>query len=247
MKADPFVQARLLDLQALDTRLQQIDHARGRVPQTVTLAEAERELQQVRDDVVRVETTLSDIRREVQRAETDVQQVRDRATRDQGRLDTGSGMTSKDLTALQSELESLARRQGDLEEIEIEAMERQEAAEARLTERTAEQTRMQGEVDRIREERDAAVAELDAERVSVAGPREDLVAGIDDALLALYERIRANSGGLAAAELKHGRCGGCRLELNPVDLGRIDKAAVDEVVRCEECDRILVRIPAPQS
>jgi len=247
VKADPFVQERLLDLQALDTRLQQIDHARARVPQIAALADAGRDLQQVSDDVVRVETTLSDIRREVQRAETDVQQVRDRAARDQARLDAGTGMTSKDLTALQHELESLARRQGALEEIEIEAMERQEATEERLTERTATRASMQGDVDRIREERDAAVAELDAERATVAAPRDELVAGIDDPLIALYDKIRQSSGGLAAAELKHGRCGGCRLELNPVDLATIDQAAVDEVVRCEECDRILVRIPAPQT
>ncbi|HIZ99712.1 MAG TPA: hypothetical protein H9805_14190 [Candidatus Janibacter merdipullorum] len=244
MKADPFVQARLLELQALDTRLQQIDHARTRVPAIAALAEAEGELQQVSDDVVRVETALSDIRREVTRAETDVQQVRDRATRDQARLDAGTGMTSRDLTALQSELEALARRQSDLEDVELEAMERQEAAEERLTERTAEQTRLQGEVDRIRAERDAAVAELDTERVGVADSRSGLVDSIDDGLLALYDRIRESSGGLGAAEFMHGRCGGCRLELNPVDIAAIEKAAVDEVVRCEECGRILVRIPA---
>lgn len=244
MKADPFVQARLLDLQALDTRLQQIDHARSRVPAIIALAEAESSLQEVSDDVVRVETSLSDIRREVQRAETDVQQVRDRAARDQGRLDAGTGMTSRDLTALQSELESLARRQGDLEEVELEAMERQEAAEERLTEHTAEQGRMQGEVDRIRAERDAALAELETERVGVTESREGLVGSIDDGLLALYDRIRSASGGLGAAEFTHGRCGGCRLELNPVDVAAIEKAAVDEVVRCEECGRILVRIPA---
>ena len=134
MKADPFVQARLLELQALDTRLQQIDHARGRVPQIAALAEAGRRLQQVSDDVVRVETGLSDIRREVDRAEADVQQVRDRAARDQARLDAGTGMTSRDLTSLQHELETLARRQSALEEVEIEVMERQESAEARLAE-----------------------------------------------------------------------------------------------------------------
>ena len=54
MKADPFVQARLLDLQALDTRLQQIDHALSRVPQIAAVAEAGDRLQQVSDDVVRV-------------------------------------------------------------------------------------------------------------------------------------------------------------------------------------------------
>lgn len=242
MKADPFVQARLLKVQALDTRLQQIDHARGRLPQIAALAEATTQLQQASDDVVRAETNLSDLRREVDRAEADVQQVRDRATRNQSRLDSGQG-SAKDLTALQHELESLARRQAELEDIEIEVMERQESVENRLAGCTGEQTRLQADVDRLTTERDAAIAELADERIEVAAPRDELVADIDDALLALYDRIREHSGGLAAAELRHGRCGGCRLDLNPVDLATIDKASVDEVVRCEECNRILVRVP----
>lgn len=243
MKADPFVQARLLDLQALDTRLQQIDHARTRVPQIAATREAQERLQQVSDDVVRVETGLSDIRREVDRAEADVQQVRDRTARNTSRLESGQG-TPKDLQALQHELESLARRQAELEDVEIEVMERQESAEARLRELTAQRDEVQAEVDGLVRERDAAVAELDAERVEVAGPRQAIVDAIDAPLVALYERIREGSGGLAAAELKHGRCGGCRLELNPVDLAAIDKAPSDEVVRCEECARILVRTHA---
>ena len=242
MKADPFVQARLLKVQALDTRLQQIDHARGRLRQIAALAEATSRVQQVSDDVVRAQTSLSDIRREANRAEADVQQVRDRAARNQSRLDAGQG-TAKDLTALQHELQSLARRQSELEDVEIEVMERQESAEHRLAELTQEESRMQGEVDRLTDERDGAIAELDAERVEVAAPRNDLVGGIDEPLLALYGRIRESSGGLAAAELRHGRCGGCRLDLNPVDLAAIERAPVDEVVRCEECNRILVRVP----
>ena len=240
MKADPFVQARLLDLQAFDTRLQQIDHARTRVPQIAAVQEAGSRLQQVSDDVVRVETGLSDIRREVDRAEADVQQVRDRTARNTSRLESGQG-SAKDLQALQHELESLARRQAELEDVEIEVMERQESVEARLGELTSQHAEVQAEVDRLTAERDAAVAELDAERVEVARPRDEIAASIDDALLALYERIREHSGGLAAAELKHGRCGGCRLELNPTDLAAIDKTASNEVVRCEECSRILVR------
>ncbi|MFJ6132702.1 C4-type zinc ribbon domain-containing protein [Janibacter terrae] len=240
MKADPFVQARLLKLQALDTRLQQIDHARGRVPQIAALKEASARLQTVSDDVVRVETGLSDIRREVERAESDVQQVRDRTARNQARLDAGQG-TPKDLTAMQHELESLARRQAELEDVEIEVMERQEGAEARLAELTSAREEAQAEVDRLTAERDAAVAELDAERASVSAPRAELTGSIDDPLLALYDRIRASSGGLGAAEFQQGRCGGCRLELNPVDRAAIEKAASNEVVRCEECGRILVR------
>ncbi|WKV15606.1 C4-type zinc ribbon domain-containing protein [Janibacter limosus] len=243
MKADPFVRARLLDLQALDTRLQQIDHARTRVPQIAAVQEAGSRLQQVSDDVVRVETGLSDIRREVDRAEADVQQVRDRTARNTSRLESGRG-SAKDLQALQHELESLARRQAELEDVEIEVMERQESVETRLGELTSQRAEVQAEVDRLTAERDAAVAELDAERIEVARPRDEIAASIDDAPPALYERIREHSGGPAAAELKHGRCGGCRLELNPTDLAAIDKTASNEVVRCEECSRILVRTPS---
>lgn len=241
MKADPEVQRRLLELQAVDTRVQQIDHARRTLPQIGELQAASDRLQQAADEVVRVETGLSDIRREVERSETDVQQVRDRATRDRARLDAGSGMTSKDLTALQHELEALARRQGELEDVEIEIMERQEATEERLAAAVDARERHREEVARLTSERDAALAELDTERAEVLRPRDEIAGGVDEGLLALYERLRESSGGLAAAELLHGRCGGCRLELNPVDLAAIEKAPADEVVRCEECGRILVR------
>jgi len=58
--------------------------------------------------------------------------------------------------------------------------------------------------------------------------------------MALYERIRTQKG-VGAAELRARQCGGCRLTLNPSDLAVIAKAPVDEVMRCEECSRILVR------
>jgi uncharacterized protein len=41
--------------------------------------------------------------------------------------------------------------------------------------------------------------------------------------------------------LRQRRCGGCQLELNNVDMSRIKAAPEDEVLRCEECRRILVR------
>ena len=64
-----------------------------------------------------------------------------------------------------------------------------------------------------------------------------------EGLLALYAKIREASGGIGAAELRQRRCGGCRLELNQLDLSSIRAAAADDVVRCEECRRILVRTP----
>ena len=166
--------------------------------------------------------------------------MRDRAARDQARLDAGQG-TAKDLQALQHELTSLARRQSELEDIEIEVMERAESLGARVTQLDAQRSELADRVEQLEDERDRALAELDAEQATVAAGRADIVAGVGEDLFALYEKIRATSGGIAAAEIKQRRCGGCRLELNNVDLDRIRRSAEDEVVRCEECRRIMIR------
>jgi len=50
---------------------------------------------------------------------------------------------------------------------------------------------------------------------------------------------------VGAAALRGRRCEGCRLELNPLDLDAIRAKGEDQVVRCEECGRILVRLPEP--
>jgi predicted nucleic acid-binding Zn-ribbon protein len=189
---------------------------------------------------VRAQTELGDIQREVAKAEADVQLVRDRAARDQSRLDSGTG-TAKDLQALQHELDSLARRQSELEDVEIEVMERAEDAESAATQLAAQRDVLAAEIAEVTSARDEALKELDAEAVRVSAPRADIVAGVGEDLVALYEKIRASSGGLGAAPLRQRRCGGCQLELNNVDMSRIKSAPADELLRCEECRRILVR------
>ncbi|XKF82940.1 C4-type zinc ribbon domain-containing protein [Humibacillus xanthopallidus] len=240
MKADPSRQWRLLDLQAIDTRLDQIAHARTHLPQLPAIEAARRELTSLDTDIVNARTTAGDVRREVAKSEQDVQLVRDRAARNQARLDSGQG-SAKDLQALQHELASLARRQSELEDLELEVMERSESLDARVVQLDTQREELATRLSTLESERDAVLADLAAEEAKVGAGRADIVAGIGDELAALYEKIRASSGGLAAAELKHRRCGGCRLELNNVDLARIRAAAQDEVVRCEECRRIMIR------
>ena len=174
------------------------------------------------------------------KSEQDVQLVRDRAARNQKRLDAGQG-SAKDLQALQHELTSLARRQSALEDIEIEVMERAESLAAKVSTLEGQRTALAERVKALEVELDDALRTFDTEAAQVVSGRADIVAGIGDELAALYEKIRLSSGGLAAAELKHRRCGGCRLELNNVDLNRIRTADDDEVVRCEECRRIMIR------
>ncbi|RKS73971.1 hypothetical protein CLV35_2468 [Motilibacter peucedani] len=243
MKADPSEQLRLLDLQALDTRLDQLEHRRHSMPELAEIAALDKELAHLRNLLVAAETQLSDLERERARAETDVEQVRTRVRRDRDRMDSGRITNSKELVELSSELESLARRQSVLEDVELEVMERIEVS-------SAEHQRVSVDVAAVEEKRaaaagrrDAVLAEVDGEAALTTSAREAVVRDIGPQLLALYDKVRASSGGLGAAELKARRCQGCRLELNTVDLSTFRDAAPDEVLRCEECRRILVRTP----
>ncbi|GAB3598130.1 C4-type zinc ribbon domain-containing protein [Angustibacter peucedani] len=185
------------------------------------------------------ETQAGDTQREVTKAEADVEQVRQRAARDQARLEAGQG-GHKELESLQHELVTLQRRQSDLEDVELEVMERLEALTADVERLTAERDALAEQVGAVTTRRDRALEALADERLKLQRDRVGMVAGLDAPLLALYEKIRESSG-TGAAMLRARRCEGCHMELNPQDLQRIRAAADDEVVRCEDCRRILVR------
>jgi uncharacterized protein len=240
VKADHFEQQKLLDLAAEDVALTQLAHRGRSLPEVAAVEAAEEAERRFSADVVRAQTEVSDLGREVQRMEADVETVRARETKDQRLLDSGS-VSPKELTNLQHELDSLKRRQSDLEDQELELMERLEVAESALA--VAQQGLEQARADRERAEqlRDDALADIadgtkrhQAARAAVAG-------GLSAPLLTLYDRIRAQTGTTGAAMLRARACQGCRLELYGNELTAVRNADPHEVVRCENCGRILVR------
>ncbi len=144
---------------------------------------------------------------------------------------------------LQHEMVSLDRRITELEDTELEVMERLETVEARVAEVQGQLATLDGEIGEVESRRDQAVSAIDSEAGSEQGARADAAAGVPGDLLALYEKIRDAQGGVGAARLYQRRCEGCRIELNPTDIGRLRSAGPDVVLRCEECGRILVRTP----
>ncbi|MEU5052515.1 C4-type zinc ribbon domain-containing protein [Streptomyces sp. NPDC021096] len=243
MNAAPADQIRLLDLQALDVRLTQLSHKRTSLPEHAEITTLEGDLAQHRDLLVAAQTEESDCAREQKKAETDVDQVRQRAARDQQRLDSGAGMSPKDLENLQHEVVSLAKRQGDLEDVVLEVMERREAAQERVKELTGRVESVQAKVNDAVARRDAATEVIDTEVATVTKEREVVAASIPADLIKLYDKLRAQSGGVGAARLYQRRCEGCRLELNITEVNEVRAAAADAIVRCENCRRILVRTP----
>ncbi|MEU3963557.1 C4-type zinc ribbon domain-containing protein [Streptomyces buecherae] len=243
MNAAPADQIRLLDVQALDVRLSQLAHKRASLPEHAEIETLSADLTQLRDLLVAAQTEESDTAREQTKAEQDVDQVRQRAARDQKRLDSGAVTSPKDLENLQSEIASLARRQGALEDVVLEIMERRESAQARAAELTERVAAVEAKTVDATARRDAATESLDAEIATATKEREVVAGSIPADLLKLYEKLRTQQGGVGAARLYQRRCEGCRLELNITEINEVKAAKPDEVVRCENCRRILVRTP----
>ena len=239
MKAARDRQLSLLDLQGLDTRLGQIRHRTANLAEQKALDAVLAERAAVEADLVKARTQQSDIARDVTKAEADVQLVRDRAARDQTRLASGTG-TPKELTSLQHELDSLARRQAELEDDQLEIMERAEAVDGLVAHLKTQSGELAIAVADATAARDVAMGALSAEAAVLTERRAGLTPQVGEDLLALYEKLREQTG-MGAAAVVQRRCDGCRLELMGADVARIAAAPDDEVLRCEECRRILVR------
>ena len=241
MKADPAAQLRLLDLQSLDSRADQLRHQRDTLPEIAEIEELtahQRELEAQRIDQQMI---VDDLEVERAKVDSDVESVKARQARDQQRIDQGLIANPKDLQHMQAEMESLQRRITSLEDQELEVMEQLEEAQNTLTQLAEQAEAAQVRLTDVTAARTHKTGAIDTELAGVEAERAPLAAELPADLLALYDRLRTSKGGVGAAELRARECGGCRLSIDPAELAVIRAAAEDDVVRCEECQRILVR------
>ena len=240
MKADPVSQRRLLDVQAIDTTLDQLAHRRRTLPEHAEIERLAKEVKTVDDERINAQAAVDDLDRDIARLDRDVEQVRVRKDRDQVRLDAGTG-PAKELEALIHEIGSLNRRQSELEDAELELMEQREQAQTRLADAARRHAEIRAAQEAAEQRRDQTLADIAKDEEFRRSGRRPLAADLPADLMALYERVREQTGGFGAAALRGNRCEGCRLELSGSELIMLRSAASDEVIRHEECRRILVR------
>lgn len=238
VRARPEDQKLLLDLQAFDNRVAQLAKSRRSLPQIAQLAALSTDAEALRRRSIEARGALEDARAELTRVESDVAVVDARIARNTSRLETVT--SSKDAQGLEHELGSLARRKGDLEDIQLAVMERVDEHDVALSSIEMEQGSLTERIAALESERDSAIAELDADAVTVAARREELVARLPEDLVELYERQRSRYG-VGAALLQRGVSGGSNVALNASDLAAVRAAAPDEVVLDPESGCILVR------
>jgi predicted nucleic acid-binding Zn-ribbon protein len=238
LKASQDDQALLLDLQALDTKLSQLQHRTKSLPQHAALQQLAVENTEILVTLAEQKGVLEDARLELSRVESDVAVVEARIARDSARLQASS--STKDVAALEQELAALRKRQFDLEEIELTVMERVEEQAAVVSQRADQAGTLQGRMADIEGERDAAITLIDAERINAEANRAVIASRIPEDLLALYEKQRGRYG-TGASHLRGGVSSASGVKLNENDMVVVRSAAPDEVLMCPDSNAILVR------
>ena len=241
MQASTEQQGLILELQLLDNEIMQSNTKLKSLPEIEQLLHIEKRVTTANDELAVVKSEADQIALELRRGEVDVETVTDRIKKDESRLSSGNA-TPKELEQLQHEVETLKKRQEALEEIELEIMIRNDAVTARSNTLTTDLASLQTLKDEISGRLQSATDEIN-KVIADKNTARNLVAGkIEKALIDLYEKIRGNAGGVGAAALVGNKCNGCNLAINAVEMDRIKSLAKDELLRCEECRRILVRI-----
>jgi predicted nucleic acid-binding Zn-ribbon protein len=241
MKASVTDQNNLIELQRIDSAISQANHRLKALPEHQQLVAIQGKLVAGAAELATAEAELADVAIDLRRSEVEVEQVADRMTKDEARL-SGGQASPKELEQLQHELGTLAKRKSELEDGELEIMIRHDGAKQKVETLKSDEDGLKKLELELNIRLENAKTEIDREIALKNSERTLLLPKIDTALLELYEKVKASGSGIGAALLIGNTCDGCRLAINAVEMERIKSLDSEEVLRCEECRRILVRI-----
>lgn len=240
MKAAHEDQLLLLDLQRLDQQESRLRHQRDSHPAHATLAELSGRADDLRRATVTQGAVISDIGREAERLAGEIDKVRARRTLQQGRLERGE-VPLRDMSAMEREIARMDQRISDLEDAQLDAEERLEAAEAARRAMSEEGEAIAADVRATQERFTQDMGGVDDDLRRVLKDRADLAARLPGDLLAEYERSRTRNGALAVIEIRGGLALGAATDLAPAELGAIAALAPDELYWAEETGQLVVR------
>jgi predicted nucleic acid-binding Zn-ribbon protein len=241
MQASVAQQSLILELQSIDNEIMQANTKLKSLPEIEQLLHIDKRITTATDELAVVKAEADQIALELRRGEVDVETVTDRIKKDEARLASGNA-TPKELEQLQHEVGTLKKRQEHLEEIELEIMIRSDAIVARSNTLNTDLASLQTLKDEISGRLKNATDEIN-KVIADKNTARNLVANqLEKPLLELSDKSRGSGGGVGAAALVGNKCNGCNLAINAVEMERIKSLAKDELLRCEECRRILVRV-----
>ncbi len=241
---------RLLELQAHDTRIAQLEHRHAQLPERVELRRLERQAEEVDVRIEAAGQHHAELERHQRRYDDDLASVLAKRDREQNLLYSGDVTAIRELQGLEEEVAALGRRQRVVEDKLLEVMEDLESASAELAALRGAREELRTSIDSMSGQLGEAAAEIDAELEEVRLARAAVGEEVDSGLLERYERLRTQIGGVAVARLEATSCLGCHLTLPLMEVDRLRRLpevgeappgeADKGTATCPSCARILV-------
>ena len=175
--------------------------------------------------------------RELERLEADLALVNKRITSDKDRLSKTA--VARDAIGIQHELETLAKRASDLEDVELELMERKSESDVRMHELEVLGEKLEQELQITKARVQLELSELKTQHQAQLKSIEELRKQVSEELLARFDARFAR--GLAVGRLQKNTCTACNMSIPATALADLHQVAQDEVASCPECQAILIR------
>jgi len=237
MKLDKAGQSALLKLSQVDLEIEQVKTEISKAVNSQELSEASAKLSEASGEVLAARTTFENLTMEARKADDNLHLVEERIARDIERLNNTS--SPKDAQAIQAEVESLTRRKSDLEEVELEVLERLEKAESELTSISNAREVLSQVVTNLQEAIQSQVDELKSRGRKLTADREILLAKVPEDVLSKYQNLAAKQ--IAVGQIENRSCTACRMGLTASTIDALSSLSEDQVGSCPECLAMIVR------
>jgi uncharacterized protein len=237
MKLDRAGQSALLKLAQVDLEIEQIKVEIAKAIGSKELSDASALLSQYSGEVIAARTKYENLNMESRKADDNLHMVEERIARDLERLNQTS--SPKDAQAMQSEIESLTLRKAELEEVELEILERLEEAQTELDEISAKREVTAKEIEEIQNRIQTQVDELKTRGRKLTADKEILVSKIPADVLEKYKNLAAKQ--IAVGQVEARACSACRMGLTASTIDSLADLAEDEIGSCPECLAMIVR------
>jgi hypothetical protein len=190
----------------------------------------------VKDDLEKEKHSLQELKKKYKLSELEQKIIEEKIG--QYSVQLYQAKTNEQYKAFLKEIEGQKLAKNKIEDQLLENLEQTEMAEKKIEMLIKELAEIESEtLSKIaaleKDEKDikAALKNREAER-------KRLVENLSKDILSVYERIKKGKGGVAVAEVKGEKCGGCQNPIPPQIIIEIQKA--ERLHFCEYCGRILI-------
>lgn len=230
----------LASLQNVDREIKQ--HHGKKQNLLVELKTKQLEIQAKREEIEKLTSALNEIEKQRQEKDRILQEESKKAA--DRRMRMNRIKNSKELSALQREIDLIKQSNGEREEELIRLMEDIERARVVIQTKQEEVAALQTEWERSQGELNAQLTGIDQAVSEAAARRQVIAAKIAKDLISRYEMIFSRRGGTAVVEVTGGICQGCYMNIPPQLWNEIIRN--DKVHFCSSCQRILYYKPSEE-